>query len=415
MPTIPKTNQKPTLARLLWDKGGLWSLMTWQSAFQAGLELTPITASEIAAGELDTARLLVVPGGWAALKYKALGPKGSAAIRSFVKQGGIYLGFCGGAGLALSVEKGLNLVKADRTSGKERLPSLSGPLYCLPTPGAESHPLWQGFSAPSVFNVWWPGQFALPLQNGITPLVQYLKPAPGFCTSDLEADEIPSEMWPSLEKRYGMRLDPARVKGLLGAVSADYGQGEVLLSYLHWDTPFDPNGGQVLKNLWQDWLGRSPCQSVVPLYSQTPCELTLYGRTLRLWGLGEDLGLWQKRHPAMPLWKRGARGLEFFTLLRLVQAACHLAENSDPLLGNLAMAMEPILQKGPAVLKTQADLLAGHDTLKSEKIQHDQWFPRPRRVGSFFLEAMEALEQGVLALIRKNKISNSLQAIDSHL
>jgi hypothetical protein len=116
----------------------------------------------------------------------------------------------------------------------------------------------------------------------------------------------------------------------------------------------------------------------------------------------------------MPLWKRGARGLEFFTLLRLVQAACLLAEKSDPLLDELARRMEPVLQKGPSVLKVQAEILAGQPTLKSEKIQHDQWFPRPRRVGSFFLKATEALEQGVGVLIKKNMASNSLQAIDSH-
>jgi hypothetical protein len=35
-------------------------------------------------------------------------------------------------------------------------------------------------------------------------------------------------------------------------------------------------------------------------------------------------------------------------------------------------------------------------------------------VGSFFLKATEALEQGVGVLIKKNMASNSLQAIDSH-
>jgi hypothetical protein len=412
---LPETsNPKHKPARLLWDKGGLWSLMTWQSFSQAGLDLAPVSAREIADGGLKNTRLLVVPGGWAALKYKALGQKGCTAIKSFVKNGGLYLGFCGGAGLALTVEKGLGLIRANRTSGKKRLPSLSGPIYCLPAPGAESRPLWQGLETPSAFSVWWPGQFALPLEKGITPLVQYLKPAPGFCTSDLVADQIPSDMWPSLEKKYGMRLDPSRMRGLLGAVSAEYGQGEVLLSYLHWDTPFDPNGKAVLKNLWHTWLDQTPGPGGDPLPPQEPCRLTLYNRMQKLWDLGEDLGLWQKRHPVMPLWKRGARGLEFFTLLRLVQAACLLAEKSDPLLDELARRMEPVLQKGPSVLKVQAEILAGQPTLKSEKIQHDQWFPRPRRVGSFFLKATEALEQGVGVLIKKNMASNSLQAIDSH-
>jgi len=46
--------------------------------------------------------LLIVPGGWARGRALRLGPAGMQAIRAFVAAGGSYLGFCGGAGLALT-------------------------------------------------------------------------------------------------------------------------------------------------------------------------------------------------------------------------------------------------------------------------------------------------------------------------
>lgn len=56
--------------------------------------------SQLCAEGLAGLEVLVVPGGWAPYQIEALGEDGPGAIRSFVEQGGRYLGICAGAYLA---------------------------------------------------------------------------------------------------------------------------------------------------------------------------------------------------------------------------------------------------------------------------------------------------------------------------
>ena len=72
----------------------------------------------------DRAALLLVPGGNARLKAAGLGDAGRAAVRQWMEAGGNYLGFCGGAGLALShaaPKDGLGICPWSRAGYPERL------------------------------------------------------------------------------------------------------------------------------------------------------------------------------------------------------------------------------------------------------------------------------------------------------
>ncbi len=59
-----------------------------------------ITAEEIRGGKLSDVDVLVHPGGSGSGQGKALGESGRVAVRKFVREGGGYLGVCGGAYLA---------------------------------------------------------------------------------------------------------------------------------------------------------------------------------------------------------------------------------------------------------------------------------------------------------------------------
>ena len=408
-PSPPSPLTSP--ARLLWDAGGVWSLMAWQALSRAGLRVRPISAAQIRQGQLDEARLLMVPGGWSSLKKQALGPQGCGAVREFVQKGGFYLGLCGGAGLALDVKDGLGLLPLGRVSGQARLSAISGPVMVEPgphTPPTPPTPLWQGLQAPLRFQVWWPGQFALPQDDQVSILARYQGAAPGLCTSDLEADQVGQDDWPGLEASYGCNLDPARLKGLPAVLGRSYGRGRLLVSYLHFDTPDDPNGARVLGNIWHEVLGelaQAPPGDISP--EAAPALSGLARQAAALWQKGQDLGLWQPRQTPswFPLWKRNSRGLEFFSLYRLVNAVARLAGDQAPsLCARLEPVLSPVFEKGGQVLAAQKACLQEDDPPGPACKAHAQWFPRPRRMGGDLARAMQELENALQSLLLVNSV-----------
>ncbi len=128
---------------LFWDQSLVWGLICLQTLQQLQVPVRLISAAEIDQGVLDAHRVLLVPGGWAAHKMQALGKASQDRVRQFVTSGGSYLGFCGGAGLALSSPPSLGLVALQRLPMKERLPSASGPVVLA---GDCDHPIWQDLS-----------------------------------------------------------------------------------------------------------------------------------------------------------------------------------------------------------------------------------------------------------------------------
>lgn len=384
-------------ARLLWDGGYLWSLMCLQAAEAAGLELCPITAQEVAGGGLQGARLLVVPGGRPALKKRALGSQGAKALTEFVKAGGAYLGFCGGAGLALNVDDGLGLVNLGRAQGPFRLPSLSGPMQVVPGSDCGDHPLWLGQESSACFNVWWPGQFDRREVDGVKALALYHQAAEGLYSADLEVSRVVQGTWPELEAEYGLNLDPAALYGQPAAIEAQLGQGRLLLSYLHLDTPGDACGSKALIHLWRDLANLSAQEhpNNPDRYSSPDCRLA--DRARELWRAGCGLGLWHERGQALPIWKRGARGLELWSLLRMTHAFCRRAGEADvALFEQVQGACAPVWEQGEAVLRSQAQGLEGDKPSAHDRALEQGWFPAPRRVGGPLLRALDVLQAGLL-------------------
>jgi hypothetical protein len=354
--------------------------MALEAAWQRGLALRPISAAQIVAGALDHAQMLVVPGGWSTHKKKALGHAGGAAIAEFIKQGGVYLGFCGGAGLALSVPDGLGLVPLGRASGAQRLPGLSGPVMVRPARGAGEHALWQQMPSPARLLVWWPGQFDEPQDPSIQVIARYQGPTDELCLADLEQD--PAPLW-----------------GQPAVVQARLGRGRLFLSYLHLDTPGDQGGGRALERLWAAWLGdKAPARPPTPPSAPLPRVAALAGRCAGLWEQGRSLGLWRARHPAMPLWQRGARGLEFWEMRRLAEAAATWCHDEDSA-AELEAALAPVLASGGRVLEAQAARLAGREPEAGSAEIEASWFPRPRRSGGDWALAMEKLANALLAAL----------------
>jgi len=179
----------------LWDESFIWGLMAYRALKGLGLPFDLIKAEDIKTGALNEYKMLFVPGGWASNKSKALGDSGLKAIRGFVENGGNYLGFCGGAGLATEAKGGIGLLNVRRRPTRERVPSFSGRIGLH----LNEHPIWNGITAggsdqrsvfskkptagprppvqvdsglPPVFHAWWPSQFIVE-DNRVKTLAAY--------------------------------------------------------------------------------------------------------------------------------------------------------------------------------------------------------------------------------------------------
>lgn len=393
-----------TPARMLWDHSGLWGLMTLESCRSLGLPVQPITAAEIKENGLgDGCGLLVVPGGWPSLRRKALGDEGAEAIRNFVSQGGRYLGFCGGGGLALNEKDGLGLIPMGRCRGKGRVQSVSGPIVIQVGEHAAGHPIWHGLGEKAVFHVWFPGQFSRDMPMAVETLGDYSDVADGLHCSDVAVGSLSKAELLQKEKDYGIRLDPAALMGRAAIIEAPYGRGKVIASYAHLDTNDDPAGGLAMQNLWRHWAEITQTAAIPqPPLKPHPAAARMASQAAELWHYGERLGLWRPRHPQVPLWRRGARGLEFWTLVRFCGFfQDHSAPDTDCIdWQELQQRLEPVWSHGEVVLQLQAQRLEGAATSPEAERTQEQWFPAPRRMGGALLSGIKALENMALRLIR---------------
>ncbi len=172
---------------VLWDQSLVWGLICLETLGHLGVPFHLIRAKEIAGGGLDRHRVLVVPGGWASHKVRTLGEAGKIRIKQFVQNGGSYLGFCGGAGLALSSPLSLGLVPLQRMSLAERLPNASGEIWIQ---GATDHPLWEGLPPTLPVSIWWPSQFQLEPMPDSSCLATYRFPGSDFWVADLPLSDL---------------------------------------------------------------------------------------------------------------------------------------------------------------------------------------------------------------------------------
>ncbi len=325
-------NSKLKPAALLWDESYLWGIMAHKALAASGFAFDLIRSGDVRNGVLSDYALLFVPGGWASNKMKALGDGGVEAIKGFVRDGGAYVGFCGGAGLATM--DGIGLLPVKRRPTKERVPSFSGPIML----DTADHPLWEDITEP-VFHAWWPSQFLA--DKSVSVLASYGEAMPGSFSSDINVrDAEAAGSWLELEKTYGINLDPKRLLREPAVIEGRFGEGKVLLSLVHFDTPGDRNGAVVLRNIGK-YLGAGMMQDAGSIihHKEQPASRAVRRKTasapeaammsiesavVDLIDLGQRNFLWYWRSPMLLQWRRGVRGLEYCTLFVMVSEIAEL-------------------------------------------------------------------------------------------
>ncbi|RJQ47443.1 MAG: hypothetical protein C4534_01025 [Gaiellales bacterium] len=366
---------------IFWDESFLWGLIAYDTFRQLGVSFDLLSSGDIRDGALEGRAVLFVPGGWASDKIVALGDTGRDAIRDYVAGGGSYLGFCGGAGLALSHESGLGLAAFGRVPTIERLPSFSGRIVLERT--ESNHPMWAGVGDGAAFHAWWPGQFAIEDGSGAEVLARYAQPLADSYVTDLPVG--PAYDWKKWEEAYGINLDPERIIGEPAVVETRFGDGRVVLSYLHFETPGDMDGNRVLANLL-DYLAGSQRSdgsgsSLAASVPGEPAAATAGDGIARVAGgeagarapagqeasagagtsillppdlvgpgprtgahsialelaaamdafieLGRRNFLWYRREPWLLQWRRGMRGIEYSTLAAMLGQIARLVPEDD--------------------------------------------------------------------------------------
>jgi hypothetical protein len=312
---------------VFWDQSLVWGIICLETMKALGVPFRLLSGKEIAAGALEGYRVLIVPGGWAAHKVRALGEAGKTRLKQFVQSGGSYLGFCGGAGLALSSPPSLGLVPLRRMLLSERLPNASGEIWIQ---GVPEHPIWEGLPPALPVSIWWPSQFMDQSLSESLCLATYMAPGAGFWVADLPLSDLQNTMvpWNEWEKIYGINLNPTRLLGHVAMIEARSGKGTLILSYPHLETPGDGWANRLFsrclhyldqkagQHLLHDCLG----ENVPATPMAGPGKGTLkHIREAReaaqnLIEFGERHLLWQWRHSWLLNWRRGIRGLEYGTL-----------------------------------------------------------------------------------------------------
>ncbi len=257
--------------------------MAWRAVRGLGLSCRLLKAQNIAKGGLfgkpgdggaggRRFSLVLTPGGNARLKAAALGRRGMEAIRRHVAEGGAYLGFCGGAGLALRHGDGLGLCPWARARYPERLQHLaSGHLRCrIPfrddDAAALLPPQWRDGEARPSLPVWWPGRFAPGPDDAVRTLASYGPPDDDFWLADVPLRRVPAHVFEAWRDLYGVDLSARFVRGQPAALTGVYGAGRYVLSYSHLETPRSPDANFWFAHLLGELSGLRPGAVLVPAW-----------------------------------------------------------------------------------------------------------------------------------------------------
>ncbi|WP_045216411.1 BPL-N domain-containing protein [Desulfonatronovibrio magnus] len=249
---------------MLWDESHLWGVMLARSLKSLRVPFQVIDSKAVKSGLLDAnpPAGLLVPGGWARLKALSLSEQGLDNIRTYVRQGGTYIGFCGGAGMALEAAPHapcLELCPWGRKPFNERLPNFSGHVYCKASPELKL-PVQDKDSL--MLPVWWPSQFQpSKTSDRVQVLITYSTPGPDFWSSDLNLSQISGQDLSRWESIYGINLNPQLINGEPCLIKGVYGQGQYYLSYSHLETPESNQANTVLYHLLAKTLGNTYSQS----------------------------------------------------------------------------------------------------------------------------------------------------------
>ncbi len=350
----PESWTGPPVA-VLWDQSLVWGLLVIDALEGLRVPYRPLRAAQILTEALAAHQLLIVPGGWATHKARAVGAEGLERIRRFVQRGGAYLGFCGGAGLALAGPASLNLMAIHRKTLENRLPNASGEVWIEGNP---QHPFWKGLPVRIPVSIWWPSQFASDDAPGVECVARYAGPGEDFWVADLCAADVASSggSWKEWEKSYGINLDPAMLHGQPAILDGRVGDGRAVLSYPHLETP-DGWGRRLLNNILRCLQGKSfgadprdPIPEPPSIEAHRALE-EAFEDVQSLIAFGERHLLWRWRRPWVLQWQRGVRGLEYGTLyvtLRFALAHCsreNLSSQPTHPWGELAEALRHAVRR----------------------------------------------------------------------
>lgn len=298
--------------QILWDSSHLWGVLAWHAMRCFGAPCELVSAQKIAQGSLlrKPPAVLLAPGGNARQKAHALGEAGRARIRDWVAGGGFYIGFCGGAGLALTHENGINLCPWARRIYPDRLYHLiSGHIHASAQGG--------GLLLP----VWWPGRFEPGSADGIEILAAYEGPGADLWLADLPLMEASGP----IQAGWGGRIDPDldMPKSQPIVIRGKSGEGSYLLSYAHPETPDSPAAnawfGQLLaeKGITIKNSRIFPWKTLPESSGDTIRKelAAAWRKLLDLMEIGERLGLFFRRSEWLAGWRQGAPGIAMNHLL----------------------------------------------------------------------------------------------------
>ncbi len=319
---------------VLWDQSFLWGLFLYDALCEGNIPFDIIRSVDVKSGALKKYRLLIVPGGWASQKIELLGNRGSRLIRDFIKKGGRYIGFCGGAGMALTGRNSLGIVPVSRLPLEKRLPSASGRIFIK----------WQEnrdglFSRGQMLetSIWWPAQFKISAGESVNVLAVYHELGEDFWVSDIAFKhlDIHDIDISDLEKLYGINLNPFRYfLGRPAIIEYAFGKGRLFLSYPHLETPGNASSRNFLFKLVNKYASEScidpesfnDCTTIrTPVLSSHVKRIgEIRARVKELIDYGMSHFLWYWRTPWLLGWRRGVRGLEYsmlFTVLTFLYRA----------------------------------------------------------------------------------------------
>lgn len=328
---LAKSAWKGPPVAILWDQSLLWGLLSVETLKAFGVPFHLLSATDIIQGSLKAYRVLIVPGGWASHKLRVLTETGKHEISMFVERGGSYLGFCGGAGLALSSAASLQLVPVKRMPFNERLPNASGEVWVQKS---SDHPIWQNLPDSLPVHIWWPAQFSIDSSSHAECLAVYQNAGKDFWVADLPLCDLPDpdNGFSEWEKIYGINLDPRKLMGHPAIVHSRKGRGALILSYPHLDHPGSCWGNRLFFNClsYLDECAAEHIPSEPSSYNISPPTLEPPGEDVLhhflsakeavddLMDFGERHLLWRWRLPWLLNWQRGIRGLEYGSLAVLM-------------------------------------------------------------------------------------------------
>ncbi len=314
---------------IYWDESHFWGLLVTRALSAWGIPHRLVRGHEIADGVLagndgEAPKLLIVPGGRAKGKADRLGVRGMDAICEFVDQGGTYLGFCGGTGLALTGHYGLGLSPWTRKGYKNRLHHfLSGHVEAELNTDDPLVP--DNLNGAAMLPVWWPGRFDA-VDDSVTVLARYGKPGPDFWVADLHLSTLPKGTMTDWENLYGIHLRPDFMEGLPCLTANDFGQGRVILSYAHLETPASPQANSWLEHILAEVLGEPLDNGPIPAWDvgsrpvvwEDPALMDARAAMETIIATGTDHFLLFWRNPWLLGWRRGIPGAGINSLYSLI-------------------------------------------------------------------------------------------------